>query len=131
MRFPSLIPTLLLLSLLTATFAPAGEASCLGKKWPYSKKDSPRNFRNRFDRIDRRALIGHFLAEMTQAQEKPFLQSIATYLIHTELDPDKRAFFELLQTTGELNNTKEKNRTRSIALNSRELCQIYDQVWRK
>ena len=118
-----LVITIIIL-LANSVFAVDQKARCMGEPWNKPRRLNNIQFERLFNSIEKFILVKTFFKELTVSQDKTFVLALSKYLIGTELNTDRRAFFMLLQYAAEL----EVPEGRSKALSANEICEIYGRV---
>jgi hypothetical protein len=112
-----------LLALVTISDQPsaiAGTAemgSCKATAFPYSRKQSKKDFARLFAKLDRNALREYYFHELTIPLPRDSVgHHLGTYLSNTEIDKDWRAFYETLEWASD------------HKLDLTEICEVYQRV---
>lgn len=96
------------------------QIDCRASKFPYKiENHEPKNLKEQFDSLKRIQLQESFFYELTSGNDTELAKALAKYIINTEIDKDKRAFYQLLEETSDLNKPKSRK------LDLKEVCTIY------
>ena len=97
-------------------------AACVMAQWPYSRSQTNEEYFKLFRDSKRDSLVAYLMNEATQSKKEVFPFLLKNYLSLTEQNPDKKAFYDLIQWGAEFSEDGKKE---SRVLKRDEICKYY------